>query len=348
MKIKGIVLFNAFLCITLQSQPITVTVTNDRGEPISKAQALVIYDNPLSIFRYDEQKKLSAKDGTVKFRGRGPAGASLRVEKEGYYSFGTYPAQDFRFTLKELEEGANMRVLLRKKINPVALFAKRTRVSKYGNLYIEIPAENTWVGYDFQSGDWIAPYGRGKTPDILFRYNKEFKGIHIRPYTNETVEGIRKDLEEKHERLGIEFTEEMFRLQAGKWDSVLEISFPGEKEGLVRVEDEFNPHSILMMPHQAPEDGYSPTYRYEVKSYEARKTRDDVGFFFRTRVVLDDDGKIVSANYAKVHGDFKFLAGGVISFVYYFNPRPNDRNLEFDKNQNLFPDDVPGLNNLLP
>jgi hypothetical protein len=33
-----------------------------------------------------------------------------------------------------------------------------------------------------------------------------------------------------------------------------------------------------------------------------------------------------------------------MSFSYYFNPVPNDRNLEFDPKKNLFPKDKPGAN----
>jgi hypothetical protein len=32
----------------------------------------------------------------------------------------------------------------------------------------------------------------------------------------------------------------------------------------------------------------------------------------------------------------------MIEILYYFNPAPNDRNLEFDRDKNLFPEDKPG------
>jgi len=60
---------------------------------------------------------------------------------------------------------------------------------------------------------------------------------------------------------------------------------------------------------------------------------------------LDKDGKIISANYAKVMGDFRLDARhGGVGFTYYFNPTPNDRNLEFDPKQNLFPATIYGAN----
>ncbi|MEZ5415708.1 MAG: hypothetical protein R3F03_15480, partial [Opitutaceae bacterium] len=66
------------------------------------------------------------------------------------------------------------------------------------------------------------------------------------------------------------------------------------------------------------------------------------------RVVLDDDGSVVSANYSKVMGDIYVSHTGVLRFTYYFNPTPNDRNLEFDPKRNLFPKDRDGTNNLSP
>ena len=70
-----------------------------------------------------------------------------------------------------------------------------------------------------------------------------------------------------------------------------------------------------------------------------------MGFFLRTRVRLDKDGRVISANYAKVIGDFCLdAARSSFSFSYYFNPYPDDRNLEFDPKNNLFPKDKPGTN----
>lgn len=63
---------------------------------------------------------------------------------------------------------------------------------------------------------------------------------------------------------------------------------------------------------------------------------------FKSRIQRDDEGNIVSANYGKMYGDVKYFGGGDgvdgawVGFLYYFNPTPNDRNLEFDDWNNLF------------
>jgi hypothetical protein len=72
---------------------------------------------------------------------------------------------------------------------------------------------------------------------------------------------------------------------------------------------------------------------------------EDTGFFLRTRVKRDQKGQIISANYSKFIGRMNVMANtGWIEFFYYFNPTPNDRNLEFDPDKNLFPKDKPGTN----
>ncbi len=57
--------------------------------------------------------------------------------------------------------------------------------------------------------------------------------------------------------------------------------------------------------------------------------------FIRTRVVRNVKGEVVSANYAKILGPLNFtiqvVAGGSV-----FNPTPNDTNLEFDPDRNLY------------
>lgn len=43
----------------------------------------------------------------------------------------------------------------------------------------------------------------------------------------------------------------------------------------------------------------------------------------------------MSALYGKVYGDFRVNELRGVSFTYYLNPTPNDRNLEFDRKTNF-------------
>lgn len=314
--------------------------------PVEGAEVTVIYDNPTSPKRYDEQIKRTNEDGKSKFIGTGELGASLRVTNDGYYGFGVTNTEPFRCSGKELKGGVEKTIFLRAINEPIALYAKQTESKEYTSGQVPIPVVADWCGFDLLIGDWVTPYGRGENADFLLRFEREFVGFDKR-YRQKSVEDERAFSKKAFAARREEWTEEKFRFRAGDWDMRLEIGFPSEKEGLVRVIDEFDPHSILRMPHKAPEDGYATDHTYSVKTYgeSAWDQRDDVGFFLRTRVVLDEDGEIESANYAKIHGDFKVEQDGDLSFSYYFNPEVNDRNLEFDPRKNLFPKDTLGAFN---
>jgi hypothetical protein len=47
------------------------------------------------------------------------------------------------------------------------------------------------------------------------------------------------------------------------------------------------------------------------------------------RTVLDEKGKVVSAHYGKIYPE-------QLNIVYYLNPEPNSRSLEYDPARNLF------------
>ena len=55
----------------------------------------------------------------------------------------------------------------------------------------------------------------------------------------------------------------------------------------------------------------------------------------RTRVVHDEKGHIVFANYSRILGEFR-ANPSISTAESIFNPVPNDTNLEFDRNRNLY------------
>jgi hypothetical protein len=202
------------------------------------------------------------------------------------------------------------------------------------------PVYDQWVGFDLEVADWVAPHGKGKTADFLLRFKNEFKGLE------ETYSRTMDERIASHKRLlGFtkeEWTIDKFKIHAGKWDGLVEMSFPGEGEGIIEAKS-FIGYSPMKLPHRAPDDGYSSAWKREVNNYDGIILPEDTGFFLRTRVKKGQHGRIISANYAKFIGRMNVMANtGRIEFFYYFNPTPNDRNLEFDPKKNLFPEDKPG------
>jgi hypothetical protein len=106
-------------------------------------------------------------------------------------------------------------------------------------------------------------------------------------------------------------------------DYILSMSFPKPGDGIQEFTvPDAEKGSGLRSSHEAPVDGYQP----EVSQTEM--TNPNRNFYFRVRTKLDENGNVVSARYGKIYGD-------LAQFTYYFNPTPNDRNIEFDPKQNL-------------
>ena len=95
----------------------------------------------------------------------------------------------------------------------------------------------------------------------------------------------------------------------------------------------------------APETGYEPMrvcWTGRMSRTECKdNSSDERCYFFRIRTEFDELGKIKSAIYGKIYGDFKIVGkkNGIkgVSFLYYLNPNLNDRNLEWDRRHNLCP-----------
>lgn len=199
-------------------------------------------------------------------------------------------------------ENPTIPYLLKRKRNPIPLYAKTYVIN-----HTTIPKKNFDCGYDLERGDWVAPHGKGVTSDIVF---------HLE---------VRRD--------------------NGDYDNdcTLTVNFSNEGDGLISSPKPLNEGSELRLDYLAPEEGYKPTLSMRAFTDPAEKVRHEgfertQNYFLRVRTELDEDGEVVRANYAKVHGDFEFWFTGDMRFTYYFNPTPNDRNLEFDPQRNLLTD----------
>ncbi len=123
----------------------------------------------------------------------------------------------------------------------------------------------------------------------------------------------------------------------------MSVKFLGEDNGLV----ELHPSPKLGLKiRSAPEKGYKPDYLcwHEVnrklewiKSYDGNRC-----FCFRIRTRCDEKGKIVEAYYGKIYHDIDFgycqqpyIPVATVKMLYYLNPKPLDRNLEWDRKVNL-------------
>ncbi len=325
---KTVFIVSFVIAVTaLSGTEVRLRIVDENQTPLPDAQVLIAFTTPLIGA---EKRFEGLSDAQGFFRGSGKAIGSVfvRASKEGYY-----PARIERLPNdRDLDEI----VVLPKISEPIPLLARLVGVGKRdvdgqpGGLQ----PDGEIIGFDFAMGEMVAPYGAGKVADILFKICNEFNGWK---YSDVDLQELRQHPYNRGK------SEVELRRQMGKWSAVLEITFPGEHEGLVEEQTHFLSYSLLKLPHHAPAGGYLPRWHYTASTYSPSTARTDVGFFIRTRVKLDKEGKIISANYAKVMGDFRLDArNGGVGFTYYYNPTPNDRNLEFDPAKNLFPSTLSG------
>jgi hypothetical protein len=213
---------------------------------------------------------------------------------EGYYK--TYRAEFVYHSF----EGDNwvpvnkqFEIILKRIKNPIPMYARN--LTNEGGGGLRIPALDRDCGYDFELGDWVVPNGKGKTGDLVFHsaFSKDASGDSKR---------------------------------------VLKVSFPGVGDGLFAFDKDLLSGSELSSDYMAPADGYQQTVTFTRTIVNLKVTDDQSpnrNYYFRVRSKTDANGRIISANYGKIYGNF-------MSFIYYFNPNLNDRNVEFDPKRNLF------------
>jgi hypothetical protein len=200
-------------------------------------------------------------------------------------------------------------------VNPVPMYARNVRDRK-------IPEVGTHVGFDLLVGDWVEPFGQGKTPDFVFRVEVA-QPVWI---TNWYLNSPRP-----------------YALR----DDRLTLTFANRGDGIQPAGG--NPHAGLLLPRLAPTNGYEPTiaeHKYDkvtsaVKSEIEYRHYTDAqpgnNYFFRVRTKMNENGNITNALYGKIYGKFSpDFEHKRITFTYYIDPDSNSRNMEFDPKQNLF------------
>jgi hypothetical protein len=290
---------------------ITFIIKDDTGKPLSDISARfgaqIGIDMTNGGFGHDvsegrDVKTDSTGQAVVEFSGLS-GNCGLGVHQNGYYA--TTKSIHLNRGPSRLEPwNPTIEITVKRILNPIAMYTKtinnsgKKRMPELGKMY----------AYDLELGDWLPPIGHGKISDIRFRFNGDSKAWN----DNDLTMGI---------------------TTSNKCDGFVEFIAPYA----ARTGD-------LRSDYSAPINGYVPTIEME-KIIRGEKIQvqdnynEDRNFYFRVRTVLDEKGNIISAHYGKIYGDFKFGgdSGGALVWwgTSYFNPAPNDRNVEFDPKRNL-------------
>ena len=315
--------------VSEQNYEIKAEVTHEDGSPMESAKLSALYLKPVSespiLIGKPTPTEISVTDVTghavLKYKSLPTPSGGVAIGKKGYYG-SSYPNVHWKPTGK-YEDGSwqtEIKAVLKPVKNPIPMYAHSSLGGMSG--YVRLPEINTDYGYDLMLAQALPPLGGGKIADFHFR-----------------IEGKYNDMKSNDLKLTIRFS--------NKNDGVVEFITP-QRRGMQE------PHmdgSSLISNHLAPESGYvaEVTRTYAVDDGGNKRKTDvnqQMNFYFRTRTKTSPDGRIISANYGKIYGDFDFSSGNIDKGFYaslgfaacYFNPTPNDRNVEFDMKRNLNPD----------
>jgi hypothetical protein len=185
----------------------------------------------------------------------------------------------------------------------------------------------TEIGYDAELLEPMPPHGNGKRVDFIVKITSTFLGFKD-AWTRRSAE---VDVETRTR------TFDEGKVRYGNWTHSVTYRFPNTGDGVL-LSPQFWPYCKLKMPHKAPEDGYAQEITL-TETQDNSGIRPDLahcrehmvnnGLYLRVRTQLDKDGNVVSANYAKI------VEPQGSGFDIFYNPTPNDRNLEYDLKTNL-------------
>lgn len=269
-------------------------IVDERGEVVSNATALISYRSFGRPQDDADLTLLSDCDGRVVAEHRTNEKVTAFVSKEGYYG-----ARDeiSYFDAKRndasngrwLPYGGARTLVLKRVLNPVAL------VSSEGLDYYKYPSWESWTGFDLLKRDWVRPFGKGDSSDMLIRFTQQ-----------DNENGYRKTME-------VSFTNNPC---AGVYQ--MTVDRQSEMDSVYRAD---------------PNESYQSALRFVVERDSKGVRRHDLEegryLVFRTRTATNEVGELTTAHYGKIYGNWRFgERGGMAIQKIEFNPMPNDTNLE--------------------
>ena len=320
----AICVINAFIIHVYALSPsvaLGVRVVDEDENPLSGIPVACIFPDRTRLGNddYSIVTNRTGDDGITRFNGRSYNGwvEYGMIEKDGFYPISAIRTDFTNVTGLVLERWQPYNeiqpITLQRIGNPIPLWV-RCDSKGWGNDLTIKPDRKFY--YDLVKGDWMPPFGKGEHADIGFKLlPREDFGMGIGP------SGI---------------PDPAFR-------DTVSVEFIGNDNGVVKVRP---PPNAILKVRTAPEDGYKDSFNIwygRTKTMQIDTSTDkNICHVFRIRTVKNSDGKIVSAFYGKVYGGFPLTykvqdhPSGV-SFIYYLNLTPNDRNLEWDMKHNLCP-----------
>ncbi len=276
-------------------------VVDDLGLPVSGATINVFFD---MVDRGMGRRIIGDTDtnGVYVAEAKTMGVLEIKVSREGYYSSTDRISFIDMGREHEVKDGRWQPWGMQKEI---VLKPCRNRVALHNSWKIcDFPSTNVWFGYDFEKNDFVEPFGKGDASDIKLMFEWDGKNPGKQPSTalHVAFDGqfgggyyAGKHCQSLFPYVYSANTNDMFATKTIDYSHRFE-GVPGR--GGKWIDNEFDESKSLIV---------------------------------RTRCKVDEEGNIVMANYANIT-KMEFSAGwegkGVFTIQYFFNPTPNDPNLE--------------------
>lgn len=266
----------------------TFTVVDDWGSPVTNASLKIL--TPKNAFTLSWNKSIPYSEYNTK------------TDEKGYASC-SFSSPQRRFTLYVDATGfypeergdiffgkaneLNVPFLMRKIVKPVEMV-------KTELVYAPYPSDEGTFYFDLEKGDWVLPGRKGVVADLGVEYS--YRDSEVRTESRAKITFL---LGGAYKRKKIDSSSFKSEYRANT-NEVYEATF------LHSLSFDTQGRGNRILNRALAEDEY---------------------LVFRTRVVRDKDGKIISANYGKIYGRIDAFR----HFGYtccFFNPIPNDTGLE--------------------
>ncbi len=288
--------FNLYKALTYGAKVKEVLrVVDQDGLPVAGAKVWGGFQTGDGLNDFTPIDGVTDTNGVYVIEGKCTRGLRCRVTYDGYYK-SVFELTDYGTSSKPVNGtwqpyGMNHTLVLNKIINPQPLVC---------HIYdsLKIPVYDEWIGFDLEKYDYVSPYGKGLEKDMLLRF------------TLKTT-----SREDYHKTMEVSFANN---------------PFAGAYEMPRNTESEFQ--SVY---HADTNATYRPSFFYSYNRTlekgidSSNRLQKDKYLIFRTRTKVDAEGRLVSAHYGKIYGDWSIVGvGGMRMDEVAFNSIPNDTNLE--------------------
>ena len=308
------------------------------GQPIRGAKVFGSFRMNNGIRIWTESPTPNVDEVTTDDRGHcmmrgktnvGHAGCWVSKAPEEYYlspAAGSFDFKDRDIFGNWQPDNLVATIRLQRVEHPIPLMVKRVEWRNWRKGLLGLQGSNAVLRLDMVKGDWMPPYGHGETADLEITSELKITG---------------KD--RKYSPAARAETDVLF------YDIVQTIRPTGADDCISELQSD--PTSGIKIRHGSDEgrgarivrrQGRRKRFSMGGEWYGKRfdDTDENRCYTFRIRSRYDERGNLAEARYGKIYGDFKFeghLDRGIISvrFLYYLNPTPLDRNLEWDMKGNL-------------